>query len=137
MDSNSTTISSLVSLDKPISLPETSKDILDKKNALLIIPETGKKILLFPTNSEKIVKISLVLKSKGLSPLFFNEVGKITKNDLCVNILYTTGLCFAEEKCVWDGFFEDAEKFDNVDEIKQKFKDIEGVNQVQIDFIQL
>ena len=64
-------------------------------------------------------------------------MGKITKNDLGVNILYTTGLCFAEEKCVWDGFFEDAEKFDNVDEIKQKFKDIEGVNQVQIDFIQL
>jgi hypothetical protein len=123
------TIASLVSLEEPIVLP---KDLpFSKKNALVIIPDTGKKILMFPTDSVKVVKISLELKSKGLSPLFFNEVGKITKTDLGVEILYTSGLCFAEEKCVWDGFFEEADKF------KEKFQGIEGVNSVSIEFIEL
>lgn len=132
-----TTIASLVSLGKPITLPQSSKAILQKKNALIIVPDTGKKVLLFPTDSDTIVKISLELKSKGLSPFFFTEVGKITKNDLQVDILYTTGLCFAEEKCVWDGFFEEAQKFSSVDGIKDKFMAIDGVNKVSIDFIKL
>lgn len=110
---------------------------MKKKNALLIIPDSGKKILLFPTDSETVVKVSLELRSKGLSPLFFNEVGRITKGDLGVEILYTSGLCFAEEKCVWDGFFEEAAKFKAPDEIKKKFAAIDGVNSVNIEFIKL
>ncbi len=132
-----TTISNLVSLSEPIALPEKASDIVKKKNALLIIPDSGKKILLFPTDSSTVVKISLELRSKGLSPLFFNEVGRITKGELGVEILYTSGLCFAEEKCVWDGFFEDASKFKDADDIKQKFQDIDGVNSVEIEFIKL
>lgn len=131
------TISSIVSLSKPIELPEGSKGILKKKNALVIIPDSGKKILLFPTDSETVVTIRLELKAKGLSPLFFNELGKITKVDLQVEILYTTGLCFAEERCVWEGFFEEKAKFENVDDIKKKFENIEGVTGVSIDFIKL
>ncbi|MHA1368563.1 MAG: hypothetical protein ACTSWN_08910 [Promethearchaeota archaeon] len=135
---NNKTIASLVSLNRPIELPASAKDILKKKNALLILPDSGKKILLFPTDSEKIVRISLELVARGLSPLFFNKIGDITKNELKANILYTTGLCFAEEKCVWDGFFEDYEKFDGkMDEIKKKFKEISGVNKVEIDYIEL
>ncbi|MHA1792929.1 MAG: hypothetical protein ACTSVI_09820 [Promethearchaeota archaeon] len=133
----STVISTLVSLSEPIQLPEESKTILKKKNALVVIPDSGKKILLFPTDSEAIVKVSLELRSKGLSPLFFNEIGKITKDELDVNILYTTGLCFAEEKCVWDGFFEEHEKFGNIEEIEKKFLDVEGVNSVKINIIKL
>ncbi len=132
-----TTISTLVSLGKPITLPAASKTVVKKKNALLIIPDSGKKILLFPTDSETVVKVSLELRSKGLSPLFFNEVGRITKGDLGVEILYTSGLCFAEEKCVWDGFFEEATKFKNPDEIKKKFAAIDGVNSVNIEFIKI
>ncbi len=132
-----TTLSTLVSLGKPITLPAASKTVVKKKNALLIIPDSGKKILLFPTDSETVVKVSLELRSKGLSPLFFNEVGRITKGDLGVEILYTSGLCFAEERCIWDGFFEEATKFNNPDEIKKKFAAIDGVNTVNIEFIKL
>nr|MDO8111390.1 hypothetical protein [Candidatus Sigynarchaeota archaeon] len=132
-----TTISTLVSLAKPINLPASAKTVVKKKNALLIIPDSGKKILLFPTDSDTVVKISLELRSKGLSPLFFNEVGRITKGDLGVEILYTSGLCFAEEKCVWDGFFEEAAKFKNPDDIKKKFQGIDGVNSVSIEFVKL
>jgi hypothetical protein len=136
--SKNPTVSALVSLDKPIDLPENMKAMLSKQNALVIIPDTGKKVLLFPTDSDRIVKVSLELKSKGLSPLFFNEVGKITKGDLDVEILYTSGLCFAEEKCVWDGFFEEADKFEErLDEINQKFSGIDGVNACTIEFITL
>lgn len=137
MSMEKTTISNLVSLSKPIALPAASKAIVQKKNALLIIPDSGKKILLFPTNSSTVVKISLELRSKGLSPLFFNEVGRITKGELGVEILYTSGLCFAEEKCVWDGFFEEAAKFKNAEDIKRKFESIDGVNSVEIEFIKL
>ncbi|MEX2682427.1 MAG: hypothetical protein Q6373_012570 [Candidatus Sigynarchaeota archaeon] len=132
-----TTLSTLVSLGKPITLPAAAKTVVKKKNALLIIPDSGKKILLFPTDSDNIVKISLELRSKGLSPLFFNEVGRITKGDLGVEILYTSGLCFAEEKCEWQGFFEDADKFKAPEEVKKKFAAIDGVNKVDIEFIKL
>jgi len=132
-----TTLSCLVGLGKPITLPAEAKTVVKKKNALLIIPDSGKKILLFPTDSDTVVKVSLELRSKGLSPLFFNEVGRITKGDLGVEILYTSGLCFAEERCIWDGFFEQAEKFKAPEEIKKKFAAIDGVNKVDIEFIKL
>ncbi|MHA1681191.1 MAG: hypothetical protein ACTSUE_09295 [Promethearchaeota archaeon] len=136
MSDGSTTISSLVSLGNPINIPDGAKDML-KKNALMVIPDTGKKILLFPTDSDSVVKVSLELKSKGLSPIFFSEIGRITKNDLDVSILYTTGLCFAEEKCIWDGFFEEKEKFGDIEGIKERFSNIEGVNEVTIEIINL
>ncbi len=132
-----TTLSMLVSLQKPITISDEAKTLVKKKNALVIIPDTGKKILLFPTDTEQIVKVSLELKSKGLSPLFFNEIARITKGDLNVEILYTTGLCFAETRCVWDGFFEDVAKFKDLEAIKAKFLSIEGVNSAVIEFVKL
>ncbi|MBD3187321.1 hypothetical protein GF325_10860 [Candidatus Bathyarchaeota archaeon] len=135
-ENDTTTVASLVSLDSPITIPDEVKARL-KKNALMVIPDSGKKISLFPTPHDSVVRVSLELRSKGLSPLFFNEIGRITKEELNVSILYTTGLCFAEEKCIWDGFFEDKSKFENIDEITQKFKNIEGVNTVNIQIINL
>ncbi|MCG3219686.1 MAG: hypothetical protein H7643_11920 [Candidatus Heimdallarchaeota archaeon] len=70
-----------------------------------------------------------------LSPDFLRQMGSIFIR-LGIKTLYSTGLCFTQDSCVYEGYIDSIE-LENVtkDEIKEEFIGIEGVSSVDIDVL--
>jgi hypothetical protein len=86
---------------------------------------------LIPTASNKVIKVNINIGK--LSPDFLRQMGSIFIR-LGIKTLYSTGLCFTQETCVYEGYIDSVELEDiSVDTIKKEFIEIEGVTTVDID----
>ena len=94
------------------------------KNIVAVIPGDSKKLTFFLTNAERILFIKLILDKSSLNEVFFTSLRE-TMIELKMENLFSTGVCFKEEICVWEGVFE----FDmgNFDEIQEKFSKVTHV----------
>ncbi|MHA1647352.1 MAG: hypothetical protein ACTSVL_07255, partial [Promethearchaeota archaeon] len=84
----------------------------------------SKKLTFFLTDADKILFIKLILDKSSLNEVFFTSL-RDTMIKLNMQNLFSTGVCFKEEICVWEGVFE----FDDGDynEIQEKFAKVTHV----------
>lgn len=100
------------------------------KNIVAVIPGESKKLTFFLTNAEKVLFIKLILDKSSLNEVFFTSLRE-TMISLKMENLFSTGVCFKEDICVWEGVFE----FDqgNFDEIQAKFSKVTHVKKAKFE----
>ena len=98
------------------------------KNVVAVIPGDSKKLTFFLTNAKKILFVKLILDKSSLNEAFFTSLRE-TMIELKIENLFSTGVCFKEEVCVWEGVFE----FDKGDfnEIKDKLSKVTHVKKTR------
>jgi hypothetical protein len=101
------------SIDIPKDVYENLKPL--GKNLVAVIPGESKKITFFLTDASRVLFVRLMLKKKKLDDKFFTSL-RTTLKTLEMSNLFSTGLCFKEDICVWEGVFEfdDDSKFEEV-----------------------
>jgi len=110
---------------KKIQIPSDIFDeIPQSKNLVAVIPGESKKLTFFLTDADKILFIKLILDKSSLNEVFFTSL-RDTMTKLNMQNLFSTGVCFKEEICVWEGVFE----FDDGDynKIQEKFSKVTHV----------
>lgn len=103
--------------------------------AVIILTPNTKIIRIIPTMTNKVYKITIDIGQ--LTPDFLKRIGNLFLS-LGLKALYSTGLCFLEDKCVFDGYI-DAEEFDKIDigELKDDIMTIEGITRVDIKVLEV
>ncbi len=137
MAQNEVTIAKMVSLEesKPIELPETFLEMLRPKDAdgsphaVMILAPSTKIIRIIPTKSPKVIKVAIEIGE--LSPDFLQELGIVFMKSK-IKTLYSTGLCFTQESCVYEGYIDSQDVTISYEELKNQLEEIKGVSKVQI-----
>ncbi len=130
------TIATMTKLDpeQPIQLPQEFLEALKpdgKNSALMILAPNTKIIRLIPTSSNEVVKVGINIQK--LSPDFLRKMGSIFIK-LNIKTLYSTGLCFTQDACVYEGYIDSTELKDvSLDDITGELGKIEGVSSVEIE----
>ncbi|MHA1166633.1 MAG: hypothetical protein ACTSP4_01155 [Candidatus Hodarchaeales archaeon] len=133
---SSVTIAKMVSLEenKPISLPADFLETLRPKNngshAVMILAPSTKIIRIIPAKSNSVVKVAIEIGE--LSPDFLQELGVVFMRSK-IKTLYSTGLCFTQETCVYEGYIDSSDITLPEDQLKAELQGIKGVSQVEID----
>lgn len=105
------------------------------KNVVAILPGESKKMTFFLTNAHQILFIRLFLDKESLDDSFFTSL-RAKLNELGMTNLFSTGICFKQDICVWEGVFE----FDNdsrLNEIKEKLATVLHVHKTGFEIIKL
>ena len=132
---SSVTIAKMVSLEenKPISLPADFLETLRPKNngshAVMILAPSTKIIRIIPAKSNSVVKVAIEIGE--LSPDFLQELGVVFMRSK-IKTLYSTGLCFTQETCVYEGYIDSSDITLPEDQLKAELQGIKGVSQVEI-----
>ncbi len=138
MSENSVTMAKMTKLvaEEPIELPEEFLEALKpdgKSHAVLILAPNTRIIRIIPTESPEVIKININIGK--LSPDFLRKMGSIFIR-LGIKTLYSTGLCFTQSSCVYEGYIDSEElKEVSIDTIKEELERIEGVSSVEIEHL--
>ena len=103
------------------------------KNVVAVIPGKSKKISFFITNASQVLFIRLKLDKDSLNDKFFVSL-RDTLKKLKMSNLFSTGLCFKDDICVWEGVFE-FEEGKELDDVKKQFKHITHVQTAKFEKI--
>ena len=103
--------------------------------AVIILTPNTKIIRIIPTSTNKVYKIGIDIGQ--LTPDFLKRIGNLFLG-LGLKALYSTGLCFLEDKCIFDGYI-DAEEFDKIDieKLKTDILSVEGITGVDIKVLEV
>ena len=103
--------------------------------AVIILTPNTKIIRIIPTTTNKVYKIAIDIGQ--LTPDFLKRIGNLFLG-LGLKALYSTGLCFLEDKCVFDGYI-DAEEFDKIDvpKLKEEVLSVEGITGVDVSVLEI
>ncbi|MBN1330733.1 MAG: hypothetical protein JXA54_14775 [Candidatus Heimdallarchaeota archaeon] len=103
--------------------------------AIIILTPNTKIIRIIPTSSNKVYKIAIDIGK--LTPDFLRKIGNLFL-EMGLKALYSTGLCFIEEKCVFDGYI-DAEEFNKIDVeyLKTQVLAVEGITGIDIKILEI
>ena len=103
--------------------------------AVIILTPNTKIIRIIPTSTEKIYKITIDIGK--LTPDFLKRIGNLFLS-LGLKALYSTGLCFIEEKCVFEGYI-DSEEFESIDMniLKKEIMTVEGITDVDFSLLKV
>ncbi len=125
----------LTGLSERIKIPRDIYNKLSKKgeNVVAVIPGKSKKISFFITNAKQVLFIRLKLDKDSLNDKFFVSL-RSTLKELKLSNLFSTGLCFKDEICVWEGVFEFSEG-QVFDEIQDQFRNIAHVQEAEFEKI--
>ncbi|MHA1612972.1 MAG: hypothetical protein ACTSYU_13020 [Promethearchaeota archaeon] len=117
----------------PPEIHEQLKPLGD--NLVAVIPGESKKLTFFLTNCTRVLFVKLLLDKSSLNESFFTSLRTILQ-ELEMSNLFSTGICFKDEICVWEGVFEfeDESKFD---QIREKMAQITHVNKANFEKIEL
>ena len=128
----------MVSLEEntPIQLPADFLETLRPKEganfAVMILAPSTKIIRIIPSKSEQVVKVSIEIGE--LSPDFLQELGVVFMRSK-IKTLYSTGLCFTQETCVYEGYIDLIDISLPEDKLEAELKEIKGVSRVDITFL--
>ena len=75
------------------------------KNLVGVLPGDSKKMVFFMTNATQILVVRLFLNKDQLNETFFTSLRNVL-GSLKMTNLFSTGVCFKAEMCVWEGVFE-------------------------------
>jgi hypothetical protein len=129
------TISKMLKLE-----PSTSVSLSDEfleglkpeadEYAIVILTSNKRIIRIIPTATNKVYKIAIDIGK--YMPDFLRKLGNII-NDLNLKTLYSTGLCFVDEKCVFDTYIDSSE-YERIDSanFQKEINAIEGVSNITI-----
>ncbi|MHA1302744.1 MAG: hypothetical protein ACTSQE_01630 [Candidatus Heimdallarchaeaceae archaeon] len=137
-ETNSVTMAKMTKLvaEEPIELPEEFLEALKpdgKSHAVLILAPNTRIIRIIPTESPEVIKININIGK--LSPDFLRKMGSIFIR-LGIKTLYSTGLCFTQSACVYEGYIDSEElKEISIDTIKDELERIEGVSSVEVEHL--
>ena len=132
----------LTGFSQSIKIP---KDIYSElkekgKNIITIVPPESKKATFFFTDAEQMLVAKLKLKENSLDDKFFLSL-RDTISNLKMTNLYSSGICFKQENCYWEGVFEiDGSIFNlknDIDALHDKFSNITNVAEAEIKPIHL
>ena len=135
MSSNQVTIAKMVSLDdsSPIALPvdflETLKPKEGSSNAVMILAPSTKISRIIPSKSDVVLKVAIEIGE--LSPDFLQELGVVFMRSK-IKTLYSTGLCFTQESCVYEGYIDQSDVSMPTEKLQSELQGIKGVSQVVI-----
>lgn len=139
LSSSAVTIAKMVRLkeDAPIELPESFLKSLRPKEgsfAVMILAPSTKIIRIIPTDSDEVIKVAIEISE--LSPDFLQKLGSIlTKHK--IKTLYSTGLCFTQDTCVYEGYVDKSElKGLSMDGLQNELNGIKGVSAVDISVLE-
>ncbi len=134
--SNAVTIAKMVSLEEaqPISLPVDFLATLKPKegnssNAVMILAPSTKIIRIIPSKSDTVLKVAIEIGE--LSPDFLQELGVVFMRSK-IKTLYSTGLCFTQETCVYEGYLDKSDVTMPIDQLQSELQGIKGVSKVDI-----
>ncbi|NHJ47865.1 MAG: hypothetical protein FK733_08765 [Asgard group archaeon] len=132
------TVAKLLKLEQEKSI-ELSEDFFealkpeDGQFAVIILNLNRKSVRIIPTSTEKIYKVSINIDK--LAQDFFQKVSNLFY-EMNIKSLYSTGLCFVDNKCVYDLYIDSVE-YEKIDEAKLKdnIMKIDGITTIDIESI--
>ncbi|MHA2298939.1 MAG: hypothetical protein ACXAEU_22295 [Candidatus Hodarchaeales archaeon] len=140
----SVTIGKMVSLDSkhdiPIEFPSEFVDAMSTKHgtstAVMIFSPSSKNIRVFSTKSDKCYKV--VIEIGKLSSDFLQELSVVFMRRK-IEMIYSTGLCFTPETCIYEGFidYSDIPEGVPIGELKADLERINGVINVETNLMEL
>ena len=104
------------------------QEISKSNDILSIYSMNARAIYFFPVASD-VYKLSI-----QIFPLTPEIVAKIMNkiSELATKIVYSTGLCFTQESCTYEGYLDSSDLTISQDELKQHLSEIKGVSKVEI-----
>ena len=100
-------------VEKHLKLPENLYNLITSKgkNVVAVLPKDLRKIIIFPTNANLGIYCKILLKRESkLDDSFFIALREHLA-EFKVKTLYTTGVCYSQKECFWEGVFEYNETF--------------------------
>lgn len=103
--------------------------------AVIILTPNTKIIRIIPISTEMVYKITIDIGK--LTPDFLKRIGNLFLS-LGLKALYSTGLCFVEDKCVFEGYIDSVE-FETIDmnELKKEIMNVEGITGVDFSLLKV
>ena len=102
--------------------------------AIILTPNT-KIIRIIPTESNKVFRVAIDIGR--LAPNFLKQIGNLFL-DLGLKSLYSTGLCFVEDKCVFNGYIDSSQFKDiDIESLKKEILSIEGITNVDVSVLEI
>ncbi|MFX0113928.1 MAG: hypothetical protein ACFFB3_05240 [Candidatus Hodarchaeota archaeon] len=132
------TIAKVISLaqSQMIPLPPDFLDSLliegDESHAVMILMLSTNIIRIIPTKSSKTLKV--VIEVSELSATFLQELGIVFMHSK-LKTLYSTGLCFTHDTCVYEAYIDVHDLSLPVDQFKIELANIKGVSMVNIELL--
>jgi len=91
------------------SLIEKLRDLDENKNKLFIVfrtRENAMKVDIIPVATDKIIKVAIFFGEQVQLPVL-HQIGQIlAKNDDKLSLIFTSGLCQDEEKCIYEVYID-------------------------------
>ncbi len=127
----------ITELSSEIKIPSKIYEALKPigKNLVAVIPGDSKKLSFFLTDADLILFVKLLLDKSSLNEGFFTSLRKTLKN-LNLKNLFSTGICFKDEVCVWEGVFE-ISPGEDLSLLEKEMAQILHVNRATIEQIEL
>jgi hypothetical protein len=127
----------LTSLSSSILIPDDILQTLQPlgKNLVAVIPGDSKKISFFLTDALQILFVRLFLDKESLDDSFFTSL-RLKLTELGMTNLFSTGVCFKNDICVWEGVFE-YDDDSNQEEVETKLAEVNHVKKTKFEKIQL
>jgi hypothetical protein len=124
-------------LSEQISIPKVIHTSLQEigKNLVAVIPGESKKMIFFLTNASQIMVVRLFLNKDKLNEGFFVSLREALAELKLIN-LFSTGVCFKADVCVWEGVFE-FENDANFEPIKARLERVNFVNKGKFEKISI
>jgi hypothetical protein len=97
----------ITKLNSNIDIPNEILETLQPMghNIVAVVPGESKKFSFFLTDANQVLFMRLFLDKESLDDSFFTSLRNKLK-ELEINNLFSTGVCFKNEICVWEGVFE-------------------------------
>ncbi|MFQ5981372.1 MAG: hypothetical protein ACE5OZ_24790 [Candidatus Heimdallarchaeota archaeon] len=128
----------LLAHDQPITLPADFLASLRPKeegaHAIMILAPSTKIARIIPTKSPEVLKVAIEIGE--LSPEFLQELGLVLMHAK-IKTLYSTGLCFTQETCVYEGYIDASEVHLPEEQLEREFSNIKGVAKVTINLLKM
>lgn len=130
-----TTLTSNETLEMPKSFVNSLKEQegMERPYAIMILNPSTRVIRFTPTTSSEVVKISVLISV--LSPEFLQELGKILMRHN-VTTLYSTGICFTQDTCSYEGYIAKSEFTEtSPEQVQEDIRKIPGISQVDLEIL--
>ncbi|MHA2271671.1 MAG: hypothetical protein ACXACI_07400 [Candidatus Hodarchaeales archaeon] len=128
----------LLAYDQPITLPADFLASLqpteEGAHAIMILAPSPKIIRIIPAKSPEVLKV--VIEIGELSPNFLQELGLVLMHAK-IKTLYSTGLCFTQETCVYEGYIDASDVHLPEEQLERDLASIKGVAKVHMDLLKM
>lgn len=123
---------SLNTIQLPEDMIKEFINLTELENMLIVFTPRQNilKIDIFPVESKNIIKVQLKLTQ--FSGMTVKQIGQIIREMNIPKNLFTSGVCLQADLCLYEAYIEEQKLSISLDELKEKFKEVENVVKVEI-----